>query len=342
MPTTPWRSCSTTCRRSAAGVSNPQLAQFVVEDSCSVAEWMAAHGIRWQKPLAGTINLGRTNRFFLGGGKALINTYYQTAERMGVEVEYDSPVVDIEIDDGSVSGVVVERNAQRTTYPAKAVVLTSGGFEANLEWLRRYWGDGVDNYIVRGTPENDGTVLAAMLDRGAATAGDPKGFHAIAVDARAPKFDGGIATRLDSIPFGIALNKHGRRFFDEGQDIWPKRYAIWGRLIAEQEDQIAYSIVDSQDHRRVPDVAVSTVRGRLDRLAGGAAWARSSVRDADRRRVQPIDSPRRNVRHEQAGRLSNRGPGPAQEPLGAANRQAAVLRLPAPTGHHLYLPWVKG
>jgi len=228
------------------GVSNPKLAQLVVEESCSVADCMAAHGIRWQKPLTGTINLGRTNRFFLGGGKALINTYYQTAEGMGVEVEYDSPVVDIEISDGSVSGVVVERGSQRTTYPARAVVLTSGGFEANLEWLRRYWGDGVDNYVVRGTPENDGTVLAAMLDRGAATAGDPKGFHAIAVDARAPKFDGGIATRLDSIPFGIALNKHGRRFFDEGQDIWPKRYAIWGRLIAEQEDQIAYSIVDSQ------------------------------------------------------------------------------------------------
>jgi len=228
------------------GLTNPRLAQFVVEDSCTVADWMAAHGIRWQAPLAGTISLGRTNRFFLGGGKALINTYYQTAERMGIKVEYDSPVVDVEIADDRVTGVTVERAGQRQTYPAKAVVLTSGGFEANLEWLRRYWGDGVDNYVIRGTPENDGAVLAAMLEHGAATAGDPKGFHAIAVDARAPKFDGGIATRLDSIPFGIALNKHGQRFFDEGQDIWPKRYAIWGRLIAEQPDQIAYSIVDSQ------------------------------------------------------------------------------------------------
>jgi tricarballylate dehydrogenase len=85
-----------------------------------------------------------------------------------------------------------------------------------------------------------------MLDKGAATAGDPKGFHAVALDARAPKFDGGIATRLDSVPFGIAVNKHGQRFYDEGQDFWPKRYAIWGRLIAEQPDQIAYSIIDSR------------------------------------------------------------------------------------------------
>jgi tricarballylate dehydrogenase len=126
------------------------------------------------------------------------------------------------------------------------VVLTSGGFEANLAWLKRYWGDAVDNYIIRGTPYNDGRVLAAMLDKGAATAGDPKGFHAVALDARAPKFDGGIATRLDSVPFGIAVNRLGKRFYDEGQDFWPKRYAIWGRLIAEQPDQTAYSIIDSR------------------------------------------------------------------------------------------------
>jgi tricarballylate dehydrogenase len=68
----------------------------------------------------------------------------------------------------------------------------------------------------------------------------------VAIDARAPKFDGGIVTRLDSLPLGIVLNKRGERFYDEGEDLWPRRYAIWGRLVAQQEDQIAYSIVDSK------------------------------------------------------------------------------------------------
>jgi tricarballylate dehydrogenase len=68
----------------------------------------------------------------------------------------------------------------------------------------------------------------------------------VALDARSPKFDGGIATRLDSVPFGIAVNKYGKRFYDEGEEFWPKRYAIWGRWIAEQDDQIAYSFVDSR------------------------------------------------------------------------------------------------
>ena len=45
--------------------------------------------------------------------------------------------------------------------------------------------------------------------------------------------------------FGIVVNKHAQRFYDEGEDIWPKRYAIWGRLVAAQPDQIAYIIFDA-------------------------------------------------------------------------------------------------
>ena len=75
--------------------------------------------------------------------------------------------------------------------------------------------------------------------------GDPTQCHAVAIDARAPKYDGGIITRHDSVIFGIVVNKHAQRFYDEGEDIWPKRYAIWGRLVAAQPDQIAYIIFDS-------------------------------------------------------------------------------------------------
>jgi tricarballylate dehydrogenase len=48
------------------------------------------------------------------------------------------------------------------------------------------------------------------------------------------------------VPFGIVVNQQVQRFYDEGEDFWPKRYAIWGKLIAEQPDQIAYSIVDAK------------------------------------------------------------------------------------------------
>ena len=228
------------------GPAKLEMAKYAIRESRKLPGWMAEHGVRWQPPLAGTLHLGRTNRWFLGGGKALVNTYFSTARRMGVEVRYDASVEDILIENGTFEAVAVKNGDKRMLVRGGAVVAACGGFEANLEWLKQFWGDAADNFIVRGTPYNDGTVLASLLAKGAKSIGDPKGFHAIAVDARAPKYDGGIVTRLDLVPFGIVVNRLGRRFYDEGENIWPKRYAIWGKLIAEQPGQIAYGVVDAK------------------------------------------------------------------------------------------------
>jgi tricarballylate dehydrogenase len=233
-------------RRVGGGRLNGALARFAIRESKTLPAWMVVQGARWQPALRGTLSLARTNRFFLGGGKALLNAYYETCRRRGVAVRYEAPVEDVLVAGRRAEGVVVRRGERREVVRGRAVVVASGGFEANLEWLRRYWGDAVDNFAVRGTPYNDGMVLAALLNKGARQVGDPRGFHAIAVDARAPKFDGGIATRLDSIPFGIVVNRAGERFSDEGEDLWPKRYATWGGRVAAQPGQIAYSIVDAK------------------------------------------------------------------------------------------------
>jgi len=128
---------------------------------------------------------------------------------------------------------------------ASALVAAAGGFEANIEWLKEHWGEAADNFLIRGTPYNRGAVLKMLLANGVQEIGDPTQCHAVAIAARAPKFDGGIITRHDSVVFGIVVNKRAARFYDEGEDIWPKRYAIWGRLVAAQPDQIAYIIFDT-------------------------------------------------------------------------------------------------
>jgi tricarballylate dehydrogenase len=231
--------------RVTGGQTSEPLARIVVRDSAICPAWIRKFGGRLQRPLRGTLHLGRTNAFFLGGGKALMNTYYAAAERLGVRIMYDAEVVALDIVDGRFRAAAVRSGGRESTVRASAVILAAGGFESNLSWLKEIWGDAADNFIIRGTPYNTGTVLKQMLRCGAQPVGDPTQCHAIAVDARAPKFDGGIVTRLDSVPLGIVVNAHGARFYDEGEDFWPKRYAIWGRLIALQPDQIAYSIVDA-------------------------------------------------------------------------------------------------
>ena len=165
---------------------------------------------------------------------------------MGVRVMYDTEARDLDMVDGTLREVVVSSRGHDISLHAKSIVLASGGFESNLDWLTSIWGAAASNFIIRGTPYNTGTVLKQMLDRGAQPVGDPSECHAIAVDARAPKFDGGIVTRLDSVPLGIVVNTRCERFYDEGEDLWPRRYAIWGRLIARQPDQLAYSILDAK------------------------------------------------------------------------------------------------
>jgi tricarballylate dehydrogenase len=207
--------------------------------------WIVEQGIRWQPSLGGTLSLGRTNSFFLGGGRAMLNALYLTAEQLGIDVLYDAEVLDLEIADGMFLSAALKQGDGRVNVRASAMVAAAGGFEANIEWLKQYWGDAADNFLIRGTPYNRGSILKMLLTNGVQEIGDPTQCHAVAIDARAPKFDGGIITRHDSVVFGIVVNKHAARFYDEGEDIWPKRYAIWGRLVAAQPDQIAYIIFDS-------------------------------------------------------------------------------------------------
>ncbi len=229
-----------------AGQTNEELARLAIRSTPECFAWMTQHGVRFQPSLAGTLHLGRTNAFFLGGGKTLVNTYYAIAEKLGIRVLYNAEVTALGIDGGRFDRATVSLNGSPVEIRAKALVAASGGFEANLEWQSEAWGDAAKNFIIRGTPYNRGKVLRLLLDHGAEQVGDPSQCHAIAIDARAPKFDGGIVSRLDTLPLGIVVNQRGRRFYDEGEDLWPKRYAIWGRLIAQQPDQIAYSIVDSK------------------------------------------------------------------------------------------------
>ena len=232
--------------RVTEGHTNENLARLTIRKSDNVGVWMAKQGCMFQPAMRGTLHLARTNGFFLGGGKALINAYYATAYKLGINILYEAEVLDLDIQDGRFASASVVTGNGSHRVRAKSVVVASGGFQANLKWLKESWGEAADNFIIRGTPYNKGRLLRVLLDQGARPVGDPRQCHAVAIDARAPQFDGGIVTRLDCVPFSIVVNKHARRFYDEGEDFWPKRYAIWGLLVAGQPDQIAYSIIDSK------------------------------------------------------------------------------------------------
>ena len=251
------------------GLTDEKLARLVIRASSTCRDWMRAHGVHFQPPLSGALHVARTNAFFMGGGKALVNAYYRSAGRLGVAIRYDAPVDALELADGRF--VAARIGAERIE--ARACVLAAGGFESNRAWLRDAWGQVngewvADNFLIRGTRFNMGVVLKSMLDAGADAVGDPSQSHCVAIDARAPLYDGGICTRIDCVSLGIVVNRDAERFYDEGEDFWPKRYAIWGRLVAQQPGQIGYSIIDSKAIGRfMPPVFPGTKADSLPALA---------------------------------------------------------------------------
>lgn len=228
------------------GKTDPALARLVIGSTQDSYRWMEKHCIRFQPSLSGTLSLSRTNAFFLGGGKALVNAYYAKAEDAGIEIAYDAKVTHLEVEGARITSVEALIDGVIQIFTPKNVIVSSGGFQADLEWLASAWGPAAKNFLIRGTPYNRGVVLRDLLDQGIESVGDPTQCHAVAIDGRAPKFDGGIVTRLDCVPFSIVVNNKAERFYDEGEDVWPKRYAIWGRLVAAQPDQVGYAIIDSK------------------------------------------------------------------------------------------------
>ncbi len=252
------------------GLTDEKLARLAIRASASCRPWMGRHGVRFQPPLSGALHVARTNAFFMGGGKALVNAYYRSAEHLGVEVRYDTPVDAVELDGRRF--VAARSGARR--FEARACVLAAGGFESDLAWLREAWGRNergewpADNFLIRGTRYNRGVLLKFMLDAGADRVGDPTQAHMVAIDARAPLYDGGICTRIDCVSLGVVVNREAMRFYDEGEDFWPKRYAIWGRLVAQQPGQIAWSVIDAKAVGRfMPPVFPGTQADTLPGLA---------------------------------------------------------------------------
>ena len=255
------------------GLTDEKLARIAIRASSSCRDWMRKHGVRFQPPLSGALHVARTNAFFMGGGKALVNAYYRSAEALGVQIRYNAPIDGIDLDGGRFVAASIGSERIR----ARSCVLAAGGFESNREWLREAWGEVngewvADNFLIRGTRFNKGVVLKYMIDAGADTIGDPSQSHCVAIDARAPLYDGGICTRVDCVSLGVVVNRNAQRFYDEGEDFWPKRYAIWGRLVAFQPGQIAYSIIDSKAIGRFmppvfPGIRANTL-AELARLTG--------------------------------------------------------------------------
>ncbi|MEO8898153.1 MAG: FAD-dependent tricarballylate dehydrogenase TcuA [Candidatus Dormibacter sp.] len=236
---------------------DPALTSLLISESLGTLMWMREKGIRFL-PVYGRQAFKVDGKFTFwggltvevtGGGPGLVNTLHECARREGIEVLYERRAVGLLERDGAACGVVVRHNGKREEVAADAVVLASGGFQANAEWRTRYLGPGWDLARVRGTRFNTGEGIRMALEMGAIPWGNWSGCHAVGWDLNAPPFGNlavGDGYQKHSYPFGIMVNGDGERFVDEGADFRNYTYAKYGRLILNQPGQFAWQVFDGR------------------------------------------------------------------------------------------------
>ena len=262
------------------------LVRLFVARSARVPEWLRQHRVAFQ---TSNIPYSRKTAFLLGGGKALINSLYAAAEALGVEICYDTQVLEVGLD----AHIDLLAAGRTRTIQAGAVVACSGGYQANRDWLRQEWGPAEAALINRGTAYARGGVLRSLLDQGVAAVGQPGACHLVAVDARSPDDDGGVVTRIDGMEWGVVVDGQGRRICDETAVTGPTRYAVWGKLVGACVGQSATLILDADGIGRVepavfPPLRAQSVPELAEMLGMSPELLDASIKDAQRLTAPPL------------------------------------------------------
>jgi len=268
--------------------ANPDLAEQLVTQSLPTLQWMRAQGVRFV-PIYGrqAFKVGGRYKFWggmtievVGGGPGIIDFLTRAAEREGAEIRYGARAIGLAMKAGAVRGVHVREDKTETLIECDAVVLASGGFQANAEWRARYLGPGWDLAKVRGTSYNTGDGIRMALEAGASPAGHWSGCHAVQWDLNAPEFGDlavGDGFQKHSYPWGIVVNADGKRFLDEGADFRNYTYAMYGRRVLEQPSQVAWQVFDAKvahllrDEYRIRQVTrytADTLTGLAEKMDG--------------------------------------------------------------------------
>ena len=268
--------------------ADPDKAEMLVTKSLETVQWMKSRGVKFQ-PSYGrqAFKVDGKYRFWgglcvetWGGGEGLIELETKAAEENGIEILYETKGLSLLYDDEKVYGLRVKHKGKVREIHAGAVILASGGFEANPEMRTRYLGPGWELVKVRGTRFNTGGGIQMALDIGAMPHGNWSGCHAVGWDLNAPETGDltvGDNFQKHSYPRGIMVNATGKRFVDEGADFRNYTYAKYGRVIMDQPGMMAWQVFDQKvidmlrDEyriRRVTKVTANTIEELAPKLEG--------------------------------------------------------------------------
>lgn len=235
----------------ALGIAEPGFIATFADQAGPAIAWLKGFGLRFDFLPTQFLTRSQPRLLPVGGGLALVEGLAAQADRLGVRFLYGTTAARLDLDaEGRVTGLFARARRAGSLRLGGRVVLACGGFEGNAEMMAQYIGPRAAflRPICKGGHFNRGEGIRMALAAGAATAGDFGSYHAEPIDPRS----GVSEPSVFIFPYGILVNRDGRRFTDEAPGTVDAHYESVTRRIFEQRDGMAHVILDAK-HMRIPN-----------------------------------------------------------------------------------------
>ena len=201
------------------GINDPELVETLCENSADAIDWLDEHGITLHNVSSfGGASVKRIHRPVNAEGKTvsvgsyMIPLLQENCEKAGVKMMLDTTATEILTDaNGAAVGVkATGASGETVTVNAKAVVLATGGFGANLDMVVKYKPE-LKGFMTTNAPGIQGQGIEMAQAIGAATVDmDQIQIHPTVEANTAALITEGL--RGDG---AILINEEGKRFIDE-------------------------------------------------------------------------------------------------------------------------------
>lgn len=196
--------------------SNASLVRALINKSAETIGWLKARGVEFPEVTINMPDAPRTYHVVKGGGEAVVKALAVRAKEKGVEIRLRSPVKRLLKREGRLAGVVAEIEGEDVEVPCKAVIIASGGYANNGEWIKKYTGFELDKHVlpVGNTGKmGDGIRMAWEMGAGAEGMGV---LHMIRMGPAGPDFPMMNVVETAAIQPVLWVSPQGERFCDEG------------------------------------------------------------------------------------------------------------------------------
>jgi len=196
--------------------ANALLVRTVVDESAATIAWLEEQGVVFTGQMINMPRVPQTYHVVKGKGEAVVKALATQAKNRGVSIFPGTPVTTLLKQGGRISGVVVSAEGEEVEVACKAVVIATGGYANNKEWIKKYTGRdlGVDLIAVGNTGKmGDGIRMAWEL--GAACDGVDS-LELIRVGPVGDEFAMGGDLEVVAMQPDLWLTSKGERFCDEG------------------------------------------------------------------------------------------------------------------------------